>query len=297
MAMAILIGIWETILALGVVISLTVSVLWWYCQRRLADLRRSLRQEHEEEIADLRQVSDTRVRTEIRDIVSAFRHQATHCLRPIKDSLHLLKKEVQGQTAEKSLTDSLATIERYEWRLTRLIENMRLVCGLEAPDERFGFGQVKLDAIVNDVEKEFQDSAETKGIQLLWWAVPETFPRIAANAESLRQVLINLVDNAIKYCGEGDEVDIALEAKEGQGVIYARVSDTGPGIPKEDWGHIFEKGYTVEQARGRPPKENGQGLGLYIAKLVAEKHGGSIDIASELGKGTTFTITLPVQRM
>jgi len=294
--MAILIGIWEAALALGVVISLTVSAFWWYHQRRLADLCRSLRQEHEKESADLRQVFGTRVRTEIRDIVNAFGHQATHCLRPIKDSLHLLKKEVQGQTAEKSLTDSLATIEHYEWRLTRLIENMRLVCSLEAPDE-LGFRQVKLDAIVNDVEKEFQDSAEAKGIRLLWWVVPEEFPRITANAESLRQVLINLVDNAIKYCGQGDEVDIALEAKEDQKVVYARVSDTGPGIPKEDREHIFEKGYTVEEARGRPPKENGQGLGLYIVKLVVEKHGGSIDVVSELGKGTTFAITLPVQRM
>ena len=101
--MAILIGIGEAVLFLGVVISLTVSALWWHFQRRLAELRRTLRQEHEEEIADLRHVFETGVRTEIRDIVSAFRHQATHCLRPIKDSLHLLKKEVQGQTAEKSL--------------------------------------------------------------------------------------------------------------------------------------------------------------------------------------------------
>jgi signal transduction histidine kinase len=280
--MAILIGIWEAILALGIVMLLVVSALWWYGQRRLANLCQAI---------------ERRARIEIRDMIRDFKHQASHCLRPIKDNLYLLKKEAQMQTVEESLADSLVIIEQYEWRLTRLIENMGAVCRLEAPDEFLGFGQVKLDAIVNDVETEFQVPAEAKGTRLLWWAVPEKFPRITANAESLRQVFINLIDNAIKYCGESDEVDIALEAKEDQGVIYARVSDTGPGIPKEDWGRIFEKGYTVEKARGRLPKGNGQGLGLYIAKLVVEKHGGSIDVASELGKGTTFTITLPVRRV
>jgi signal transduction histidine kinase len=280
--MAILIGIWEAIVVLIIVVFLTTLALWWYWKRRLAVLR---------------DVIATEQVTEIRDMIKDFKHQASHCLRPIKDNLYLLKKEVQVQAVAESLGDSLANIDYYEWRLTRLIENMAFVSRLEAPDFTLPFSEAKLDVIVSDVVSEFQDSAREKRIRLAWWARPEKFPRMTANQDGLRQVFINLIDNAINYCGEKDEIDAALEANEAKNVIYARVSDTGPGIPEEDWELIFQKGYTVEGARGRPPREGGQGLGLYIAKLVVEKHGGTINVTSELGKGTTFTITLPIQRI
>jgi len=295
--MAILIGIWESVLVLAIVVSLTMAALWWYWQRRLADLRRTLDKQHQTELADLHQAYDRQHQIEIRDMINDFKHQASHCLRPIKDNLYLLKKEMQVQAVAESLAHSLADIEHYEWRLTRLIENMAFVVRLEAPDLSLPFSEVKLDVIVSDVISEFEDLASPKGLRLAWWAKPERFPRMTANEDSLRQVFINLIDNAIKYCGEKDKIDVALEANEDKNVIYARVSDTGPGIPQEDWELIFQKGYTVEGARGRPPREGGQGLGLYIAKLVVEKHKGNIDVTSELGKGTTFTITLPIQRI
>jgi signal transduction histidine kinase len=286
--MAILIGALESILVLAACVMLTMLALWWYWRRRLI----ALRQAHER-----------KQQTEIREMIREFKHQASQCLRPIKDSLHLLKKETQTQAVADAtgwhqlLGDSLQVIEKYEWRLTRLVENMAFVSRLEAPDLSLRFSEVKLDVIVSDVVSDFNDLAEPKGIRLAWWAQPEKLPRIMANEEGLRQVFINLIDNAVKYCqGEG-EIDVALEANEGKNVIFARVSDTGPGIPNEDLEIIFQKGYTVEQARGRPPKEGSQGLGLYIVKLVVEKHGGTIEVTSELGNGTTFTITLPIQRL
>lgn len=286
--MAILIGVLESILVLAICVMLSALALWWYWRRRLVALRQAYEREQQ---------------TEIREMISEFKHQASQCLRPIKENLHLLKKETQAQAVadatgwHQSLGDSLQVIEKYEWRLTRLIENMAFVSRLEAPDLSFRFSEVKLDVIVSDVVTDFNDLAEAKGVGLAWWARPERFPRIMANEEGLRQVFINLTDNAVKYCQEGDEIDVALEANEDKKVILARVSDTGPGIPKEDWELIFQKGYTVEQARGRPPKEGSQGLGLYIIKLVVEKHGGTIEVTSDLGKGTTFTITLPIQRI
>jgi two-component system phosphate regulon sensor histidine kinase PhoR len=188
-------------------------------------------------------------------------------------------------------------VEHYEWRLTRLIENMELVSRLEVPEHTFCFSEVKLDAIVGDVVKGFEKPAKNNGTIVMWWAKPEDFPFIPGNSDGLRQVFVNLVDNAIKYSGEKGEVDIPLEADKSRGMVYAQVSDTGPGIPQEDLERIFERGYRVEDARGRPPKEIGQGLGLYIAKLIIEKHRGTISVTSELGKGTTFTIALPMQRM
>jgi signal transduction histidine kinase len=279
--MAILIGIWEAILALIITVFLTTLALWWYWQRRHSVLREAI-------VAE--QV------TEIRTMIEDFKHQAAHCLRPIKDNLYWLKQEEQAQAVAESLRDSIANIEYYEWRLTRLIENMALVSRLEAADPGLRFTEVKPEVIVSDVITDFQALAKSKGISLAWWARPEAFPRIMANEDSLRQVFINLIHNAVKYCGEKDEVDVALEVNEGKKVVYIRVCDTGPGIPEEDWERVFDKGYTVQGARGRPLKDGGQGLGLYIVKLVVEKHGGNINVTSELGKGTTFTLTLPMQR-
>lgn len=298
--MAILIGIWESILVLVVLVCLTALATWWYWRRRLAALCDAYDRQYQTELDALRQEHDREHQTEVRDMIREFRHQASQCFRPIKDNLHQISDGMRAvaDAAEwhRPLGDSLRIVKEYEWRLTRLIENMAFVSRLGAPDFSLRFSEVKLDVIVSDLVSEFNISAEEKGIGLAW-AVPERFPRIMANEDSLREVFINLIDNAIKYCQEKDQIDVALEANEAKKVVYARVSDTGPGIPEEDWARIFLKGYTVERARGRRPKGGGQGLGLYIAKSVVEKHGGKIDVTSELGKGTTFTITLPIQRI
>ncbi len=284
--MAILIGIWESIFVLLIIVCLTTLIVQWYWRRRLVAIR---------------QVDDRQQQTEIYDLIRAFRHQALKCLRPIKDNLHQIRAKMPdvAEAAEwpRLVATSLEEVEKYEWRLTRLIENMAFVSRLEVQNLNLSFSDVKLDVIISDVVSEFQDSSEVKGIELAWSANPESFPRITANAESIRQVFINLIDNAIKYCQNGDEIDIVLKADEGKNVIYAQVSDTGQGIPEDDLKHIFDKGYTVEEARGRQPKAGSQGLGLYIAKLVVEKHKGIIKVTSELGEGTTFIITLPIQRI
>ena len=271
-------------------------------QTGLAILRQESDKQHQADVATLRQEFERQHQSEIRDLVREFRHQAANCLRPMKDHVHQMMDGMQVQAAapaaelHQSLRRSILNVSRYEWRLTRLIENLAFVTRMEAPDSLLRFSEVKLDVLVEEVVFEFQDFATEKGISLAFWSRSAPFPRIMANLEGLRQVFINLVDNAIKYCEEGDEIGVELEGKEAKNVVYARVSDTGPGIPKEDWDKIFERGYRVEDPRGLPPKEVGQGLGLYIAKLVIERHGGTINVTSELGKGTTFIITLPIRR-
>lgn len=286
--MAILIGLLEFISVLIIVIGLTTLIVWWYYRRRLAILLVE---------------NDQQQQTEIYDMVRGFRHQAMHCLRPIKDSLYLIKREAQAETITDSekwqqlIRISLQDIEKYEWRLTRLIENMAFVSRLEVSDTSLRFSEIKLDAIVSDIVSDLNDLVEIKGINFTWWAKPENFPRMMGNEEGLRQVFINLIDNAAKYCNTKDEIDVSLEAIHEKNVIFARVSDSGLGIPEEDLNQIFLKGYTVEAARGRKPKAGSQGLGLYITKLVIEKHKGYIDVTSELGQGTTFTLVLPVHRI
>lgn len=281
--MGILIGIFEAIFILVVVVGLTFVASHIYWKNKTISLVKQIEREH---------------KTKTYDLLSELKHQATHCLRPIKDNLYFIKSQMPQFAAEtelhQSLVHSLADIEHYEWRLTRLIENMAMVSRLDVPDRMRRVSEVKLDAIVGDVVSEFQDVAETKGVELTWWARPDTFPRIMANPEELRQLFINLIDNAIKYCDYKDEIDVSLEANAEKKIIYAQVSDTGVGIPEEDHLLIFQQGYTVEEVRNQKPKEGSQGLGLYISKRIVGKHGGKIDVASEQSNGTLFTITLPM---
>lgn len=107
--------------------------------------------------------------------------------------------------------------------------------------------------------------------------------------KSFEQVMINLLDNALKYADQGSNVSIDVRAEKYNIVMI--VSDEGTGIPEEDLPHIFERFYRVDKSRSR--NSGGTGLGLAIVKEIVEAHGGSIYAASEYGKGTNMIITLP----
>jgi len=243
---------------------------------------------------------------EFRNLVRSFRHEAHDYFAPIKGALPQLWDEVKELFPKNSkqlqhYKNTLGVIEYYEWRLTQLVENLDMLTRLEMPDHALQFTQVKLDTIVDDAIVELQPIAETNGVQLSWWAIPDDFPNITANSESLHWVLTNLVDNAIKYCRKQAEekqearIDVILEADTARQVVIIQVKDNGPGIPQDDLERIFQKGVTVEATRGRQAK--GQGLGLYIVKLIVEKHRGHIFAESQIGQGTTFVITIPLQRI
>lgn len=106
----------------------------------------------------------------------------------------------------------------------------------------------------------------------------------------LRQLLLNLVDNGVKYTPDGGEVTISLERDDGR--IKLRVMDNGIGIAPDNQTHIFDRFFRVDKARSR--EAGGSGLGLSICKWIVEAHGGEISVESDLGKGSTFTVTLPV---
>jgi len=102
-------------------------------------------------------------------------------------------------------------------------------------------------------------------------------------------LFLNLVDNAIKYTPEGGRVTLSWRREDGW--VRVDVSDTGVGIPPEDLPHIFERFYRVDKARSR--ERGGTGLGLSIAQWIAHAHGGRIEVESQVGQGTTFTVWLP----
>ncbi len=247
-----------------------------------------------------------RQQNDFRNLVRSFRHEAQDYFAPIKGALPQLWDGMKESFPEnpkqlQHYKNTLKIIEYYEWRLTQLVENLDMLTKLEMADQPFQFSQLKLDTIVDNAIVELQPIAEMNGIRLSWWVLSEELPNITANSESLHWVLTNLIDNAIKYCSKQAEekrearVDVTLEADTARKVVVICVADNGPGIPEDDLERIFEKGVTVEATRGRQAK--GQGLGLYIVKLIIEKHHGHIHAESKIGQGTSMIVTIPIQRI
>jgi len=116
--------------------------------------------------------------------------------------------------------------------------------------------------------------------------------QLQGDPDGLKQLLLILVDNAIKYTPEGGRVQLAMRTEPGAAVVT--VADTGIGIDPEDIPHLFERFYRADKARSRDL--GGTGLGLSIAKWIAESHGGHISVESTVGQGSTFTLRLPLIR-
>ena len=213
------------------------------------------------------------------------------------DAAHELRTPVsviltQTQTAltrERTAAEYRETIEacqRASQRMRRLMESLLELARLDAGQEslkrvRFDFSKMIAGAI-----ESVRPLAEERGVKFL----PELGSlEITGDSERLAQVIANLLANAIQYNPPGGEVRLKLESPPGLAVLT--VADTGPGISNEDLPHVFERFYRGDKSR---TASNGNaGLGLAIAKAVVEAHGGTMEVASQTGTGTTFTVRLP----
>jgi len=142
-----------------------------------------------------------------------------------------------------------------------------------------------------------EDRARRYGIELalsVEGPPDEPGPACVCDAAKVRQVLINLLDNAIKYSDPGARVEVSVFEEggvAGEEDVVVRVSDTGVGIPKEDLPNLFERFYRVDKDRSRVT--GGSGLGLAISKQIVDLHGGDLTVRSEVGRGSTFDVRLP----
>ncbi|HET7808208.1 MAG TPA: ATP-binding protein [Gaiellaceae bacterium] len=171
-------------------------------------------------------------------------------------------------------------------RLAELISDVLDTSRIEAGTFSFRFRDVDLAQLVREVVATARLGQDEVHLQA---DVDDLLPEIRGDAERLRQVLTNLVDNAIKYSPAGSDVEVRAYREDGQ--VRIDVSDRGPGIAKEDQKLIFEKFGRVAGAGARP----GTGLGLFIARSIAEAHGGALDVQSAPEQGATFTLELPAQ--
>ncbi len=179
-------------------------------------------------------------------------------------------------------------IEQEVRRLTGLTSNLLLLSRLES-GVPLRLESTNVGGVVEEAVAGLLQMAQAKGIELTIQSPPR-LPRIPADRARIKQVFINLLDNAVKYCPEGSKVQVRLSTDAEDMVV--EVADNGPGIPAEDLPHIFEKMYRVEKEGTRAVE--GSGLGLSIVKRIVELHNGQIAVESAVGAGTTFRVRLPL---
>ena len=181
-------------------------------------------------------------------------------------------------------------IQRETLRLSKMAQDFLDLSRLESGRARIKFEPVDLSELVRDVVR-LQDPQAAAYDITIYFRVADTVPIISADYDLLKQVLLNLTNNAIKYNVEQGRVSI--EVKDHDDEVIIAVADTGPGIPEEYLDHLFERFYRIPDKEGFT---GGTGLGLSISARILKEHGGRIEVESELGKGSIFRCYLPKVR-
>ena len=175
-------------------------------------------------------------------------------------------------------------------RLIRLVENMLTVSKLGAERVQMTYRPIMLEKLIDKIVESIKAKHNPNRNFVL--QVASSLPPVWADADSLEQVLLNLIDNAVKYSKDGADVRVSAKLHpEKENRIVITIQDSGIGIPEEHLNKLFTKFYRIESVLTQ--EVEGTGLGLYITKSLTTAMGGDIAVASEAGKGTTFTLTFP----
>jgi len=198
----------------------------------------------------------------------------------------------QPTRAETEYRESLAIVNDEGQRLTRMVEDLFTLARADAGEYPLVVAEFYLDESVNECVRSVRSLAAQKTLEIFYES-PKNEIAFRGDEPLIRRMVLNLLHNAIKYTPEGGQVRINLKAQQRHCEIV--VSDTGLGIPGVAQPHVFDRFFRVDKARSRDESLNGSGagLGLSIAKWVAELHGGSIALARSDSAGSTFVISLP----
>jgi heavy metal sensor kinase len=184
---------------------------------------------------------------------------------------------------------SLETISQEAHRMAHIVDQLLALARAESGEEKISLRKVNIGKLVTDLSAEVEMLCRDRGLNYKLGKMENLV--VKGDRSKLRQLLLNILDNAIKYTPSGGEISVSVR-KEGEWAV-AYVRDTGIGIPSEELPHIFERFYRVDKARSR--SEGGSGLGLAIAKRIAEIHGGRIEVESQIDVGSTFRVYLPLE--
>jgi len=232
------------------------------------------------------------------EFVSVASHELRTPLAAIKNAVQLVMKGTAGKV-NKSQAKFLSMAERNINRLTNILNDLLDLSKIESGRIEMKFEDTDLKEIIELTASSLKPHADGKSIKIDV-EIKEPFPVVYADPEKIEQILTNLIGNAIKFTPEGGRILIAAQSLPHDGTygygdrVAVSVKDTGIGIPSEHLDAIFEKFHQVESSLER--SVSGTGLGLAITKGLVEAHDGKIWVESELGKGSTFTFTLPISQ-
>ena len=225
---------------------------------------------------------------------SALRRFTADASHELKTPLTVLRAGVERAiTTPRMPQETLAALEETLQEINRMTELVDTLLTLARADE----GTAPLHREPVDLKKLVEETGETgellaedAGVTMNVTA-PGAPVVVDVDASRMRQLVLNLLTNAVKYTPSGGRVTLWLEQENGR--VKLGVSDTGIGIAPGDLPHVFDRFWRADTARTRTSERPGVGLGLAISKWIAEAHGGTIDVQSRPGRGTTFTVTLP----
>ncbi|HZP83832.1 MAG TPA: heavy metal sensor histidine kinase [Chthonomonadaceae bacterium] len=228
--------------------------------------------------------------------IERFSADASHELKtPLTSIRGEAEVALMSDLSPEEYRKTLRSIVEETERLSSIVNNLLLLSRADADQVRLKQEPLSLDEVALAAYEPMERLARRKNITLDIEAMDSV--RLRGDSLWLGQLITNLLHNAINYTPEGGSVVLSLthvpdpNALDGPGCAVLSVRDTGPGIPAEHLPHIFDRFYRVDSGRSRD--QGGSGLGLNIARWIAESHGGQISVASEVGKGTTFTVRLP----
>ena len=248
---------------------------------RLARSLDALADQVRDDLAQLRRSDQVR-----KDFTANVSHELRTPLAAVKAFAETLREGAAEDPEHRA--EFLDEIERNADSMARLVDDLLVLSALDSGTRAPAAEPVDLMQVAAEVTATLKPLAARKEIALRMEPFRE-LPHVRGDRGQLKQVLTNLLDNAIKYTPEKGTVRLSAAGAEGR--VTVSVEDTGPGIPPEALPRIFERFYRVDKARSR--ELGGTGLGLAIVKHIVESHGGSVSVESRVGEGSAFRVCLP----
>lgn len=231
------------------------------------------------DVTDMRRLESLR-----RDFVANVSHELRTPIATVLSAAETLRGGgVSGEPAK----EFLEIIDRNAHRLHQLVEDLLDLSKIESREFKLELQSMKVEEIAERLLPLYTERAEQKRVRISVNVAPDAHVR--ADRRALEQVLSNLIDNALKYTSEGSTITLSSAVRDGQ--VLVSVADTGPGIEAKHLHRLFERFYRVDAGRSRDV--GGTGLGLSIVKNLMEAMGGTITVESRVGRGSTFTFSLP----
>ena len=275
-------------------------------QRALKPVDQITRTAHEIEESDLSRRIPVQSRDELGRLAATLNQMIERLEKAFKrqqqftaDASHELRSPLSVIQAESTLAlnkdrpaneykHSLEVVSNESEHMAKVIDQLLTLARADSGKEQLSFEEVDLSELLAGIAANAEILCRDKGLEFRSDLMDNIL--VSGDRAKLRELFLNLLDNAIRYSPDGGTISLTLGKLEERAVIA--IADTGIGIPDEDIPRIFERFYRVDRARSRA--EGGAGLGLSICKYIAEAHGGRIEVESQVGRGSTFSVWLPI---